>query len=200
MEWDFRVLDPEAFPLEHERYVAMLADGREDSIDPLWVAVFCMVCPSTFALFLLCNVLTPSSSKVLALSLEGFWSRPGGTKDLSLFRGLSERELQDLPSVWHDSSLRALQLGEWGGTPRIRTIQGVDLSRLTLVDPVLTRPRADASSSSDSTSNCLRHRDSKADSSVGHRARSGSLREWAFTGLEATLRRASIDSCAHSSS
>lgn len=46
MEWDFRVLDPEAFPIEHERYVEMLAGGREDEIDPLWVAVFCMVSTS----------------------------------------------------------------------------------------------------------------------------------------------------------
>lgn len=42
MEWDFRILDPVAFPIEHERYVEMIADGRENSIDPLWVAVFCM--------------------------------------------------------------------------------------------------------------------------------------------------------------
>ncbi|GAA5916265.1 hypothetical protein JCM8208_001719 [Rhodotorula glutinis] len=103
MSWDFRnVIDPVAFPVEHERYVDMLAQGREDLIDPLWIACFCMV---------------------LALSLEGFFSRPGGQHDLSLFRGLSEAELTDLPSVWHDAALRALQLGEWGGTPRIRTVQ-----------------------------------------------------------------------------
>ncbi|SGZ02009.1 BQ5605_C033g11180 [Microbotryum silenes-dioicae] len=102
MEWDFRILDPVAFPIEHERYVEMIAEGREDLIDPLWVAV-------------------------LALSLEGFWSRSNGKKDLSLFHGLTERELQDLPSVFHDASLRALQLGEWGGTPRIRTIQTIIL-------------------------------------------------------------------------
>lgn len=102
MEWDFRVLDPVAFPIEHERYVQMLATGREDLIDPLWIACFCMV---------------------LALSLEGFFSRPTGRHDLSLFRGLSETDLKDLPSVWHDAALRALQLGEWGGTPRIRTVQ-----------------------------------------------------------------------------
>jgi len=102
MSWDFAVIDPVAFPVEHERYVDMLAQGREDLIDPLWIACFCMV---------------------LALSLEGFFSRPGGQHDLSLFRGLSESDLKDLPSVWHDAALRALQLGEWGGTPRIRTIQ-----------------------------------------------------------------------------
>ncbi|GAA6016750.1 hypothetical protein JCM10207_003240 [Rhodosporidiobolus poonsookiae] len=102
MEWEFRVLDPEAFPAEFQRFVQMKAEGREDLIDPLWLAVFCMV---------------------LALSLEGFWSRPNGMKDLSLFHGLAEQDLKDLPSVWHDASLRALQLGEWGGTPRIRTIQ-----------------------------------------------------------------------------
>ncbi|GAA6053624.1 hypothetical protein JCM3770_001564 [Rhodotorula araucariae] len=106
MEWDFRVLDPVAFPIEHERYVQMLAAGREDVIDPLWIACFCMV---------------------LALSLEGFWSRPSGQKDLALFRGLCESDLKDLPSVWHDAALRALQLGEWGGTPRIRTIQCIIL-------------------------------------------------------------------------
>lgn len=44
-------------------------------------------------------------------------------KDLSLFRGLDEEGLKDLPSVWHDAALRALQIGEYGGTPRIRTIQ-----------------------------------------------------------------------------
>ncbi|GEM12376.1 zn(2)-C6 fungal-type transcription factor [Rhodotorula toruloides] len=102
MEWDFRVLDPVAFPIEHTRYVEMLSSGRQDLIDPLWIAVFCMV---------------------LALSLEGFWSRPNGMKDLGLFRGLQEADLRDLPSVWHDAALRALQLGEWGGTPRIRTLQ-----------------------------------------------------------------------------
>ncbi|GAA5995049.1 hypothetical protein JCM5350_004225 [Sporobolomyces pararoseus] len=106
IEWDFKVLDPVAFPLEHLRYNEMLEQGREDLIDPLWIAVFCMV---------------------LALSLEGFWSRPKGMKDLSLFRGLDEAGLKDLPSVWHDASLRALQLGEYGGTPRIRTIQTVVL-------------------------------------------------------------------------
>ncbi|KAK4704674.1 hypothetical protein P7C70_g1528, partial [Phenoliferia sp. Uapishka_3] len=106
MDWDFQPIDAEAFYQEHERYREMLMDDREDLIDPLWVAVLCMV---------------------LALSLEGFWSRPGGAKDLGLFRGLSEKELQDLPSVWHDASLRALQLGEWGGTPRIRTIQTIIL-------------------------------------------------------------------------
>ncbi|GAA5972560.1 hypothetical protein JCM11641_001900 [Rhodosporidiobolus odoratus] len=102
MEWDFRVLDPVAFPVEHDRYVQMKEGGRQDLLDPLWIACLCMV---------------------LALSLEGFFSRPHGAKDLSLFRGLSEQDLKDLPSVWHDAALRALQLGEWGGTPRIRTIQ-----------------------------------------------------------------------------
>lgn len=102
MEWDYRVLDPVAFPLEYDRFNEMLAAGREDQIDPLWVAVLAMV---------------------LALALEGFWSRPGGKKDVSLFRGLSERDMMDLPAVWHDASLRALQLGEWGGTPRVRTVQ-----------------------------------------------------------------------------
>ncbi|KAL8287023.1 hypothetical protein RQP46_004029 [Phenoliferia psychrophenolica] len=106
MDWDFQPIDSDAFYSEHDRYREMLMEGREDQIDPLWVAVFCMV---------------------LALSLEGFWSRPTGAKDLGLFRGLSEKELQDLPSVWHDAALRALQLGEWGGTPRIRTIQTVIL-------------------------------------------------------------------------
>lgn len=43
MEWDYRVLDPKAFPVEHERYTEMLAEGTEDSIDPLFVAVLCMV-------------------------------------------------------------------------------------------------------------------------------------------------------------
>ncbi|GAA5931501.1 hypothetical protein JCM1841_003556 [Sporobolomyces salmonicolor] len=107
MEWDFRVLDPEAFPLEHQRYTEMVEQGRQDLIDPLWIACFCMV---------------------LALSLEGFWSRPNGVKDLSLFGGgLTEQDLKDLPSVWHDAALRALQLGEWGGTPRVRTIQCIIL-------------------------------------------------------------------------
>lgn len=44
---------------------------------------------------------------------------------MSLFRGMDEGDLKDLPSVWHDAALRALQLGEWGGTPRVRTIQCV---------------------------------------------------------------------------
>ncbi|SCZ95053.1 BZ3500_MvSof-1268-A1-R1_Chr11-3g03571 [Microbotryum saponariae] len=108
MEWDFRILDPVAFPIEHERYVEMIAEGREDSIDPLWVAVFCM-------------------ASLLGFRFRRFWSRSNGKKDLSLFHGLTERELQDLPSVFHDASLRALQLGEWGGTPRIRTIQTIIL-------------------------------------------------------------------------
>lgn len=47
MEWDYRVLDPEAFPVEHERYTEMLAEGREDLIDPLFVAVLCMVSRSS---------------------------------------------------------------------------------------------------------------------------------------------------------
>ncbi|KAI5474464.1 Zn(2)-C6 fungal-type transcription factor [Pseudohyphozyma bogoriensis] len=106
MDWDYSPLDANAFIPEHERYREMLLQNREDSVDPLWVGVFCMV---------------------LALSLEGFWSRPSGAKDLSLFRGLTERELQDLPSVWHDAALRALQIGEWGGAPRIRTIQCIIL-------------------------------------------------------------------------
>ncbi|GAA5932537.1 uncharacterized protein JCM15063_001253 [Sporobolomyces koalae] len=106
IEWDYKVLDPVAFPLEYLRYTEMLANGREDLIDPLWIATFCMV---------------------LALSLEGFWSRPHGMKDLSLFRGLDEEGLKDLPSVWHDAALRALQLGEYGGTPRIRAIQCIIL-------------------------------------------------------------------------
>ncbi|GAA5853704.1 hypothetical protein JCM8547_007418 [Rhodosporidiobolus lusitaniae] len=106
MEWDFRVLDPIAFPVEYERFMQMQEQGREDFIDPLWTSCFCMV---------------------LALSLEGFWSRPVGAKDLSLFRGIPESDLKELPSVWHDAALRALTLGEWGGTPRIRTIQTVIL-------------------------------------------------------------------------
>ncbi|GAA6020296.1 hypothetical protein JCM11491_005321 [Sporobolomyces phaffii] len=106
IEWDYKVLDPISFPLEYHRYNEMLENGREDLVDPLWIALFCMV---------------------LALSLEGFWSRPKGMKDLSLFRGLDEEGLKDLPSVWHDASLRALQLGEWGGSPRIRTIQCIIL-------------------------------------------------------------------------
>lgn len=43
MEWDYRILDPVAFPQEHERYLQMLSDGRQDEIDPLFVAVLCMV-------------------------------------------------------------------------------------------------------------------------------------------------------------
>lgn len=124
MDWDYQPLDAEAFVAEHERYREMQMDGREDSVDPLWVAVFCMV---TFFLtsVLRLVLIVIFFVQVLALSLEGFWSRPGGAKNLTLFRGLTERELQDLPSVWHDAALRALQIGEWGGTPRIRTIQSV---------------------------------------------------------------------------
>ncbi|GAA5892345.1 hypothetical protein JCM6882_003644 [Rhodosporidiobolus microsporus] len=106
IEWDFRCLDPVAFPVEHARFVAMKHQGREDLIDPLWIAVFSMV---------------------LALSLEAFWSRPHGRRDMALFRGLPEADLRELPSVWHDAALRALQIGEWGGTPRIRTIQATIL-------------------------------------------------------------------------
>lgn len=102
MDWEYRVLDPVAFPLEYDRLTEMLAEERQDQVDPLFVAVLAMV---------------------LALALEGFWSRPAGSKDVSLFRGMSERDMQDLPAVWHDAALRALQLGEWGGTPRVRTIQ-----------------------------------------------------------------------------
>lgn len=137
MEWDFKVLDPVAFPVEHARYVEMVSSGRQDLVDPLWIAVFCMV---------------------LALSLEGFWSRPNGMKDLGLFRGLQEADLRDLPSVWHDAALRALQLGEWGGTPRIRTLQTCILlgqcasPRTALPTTKLTSPccRADIQISSSS--------------------------------------------------
>ncbi|GAA6038341.1 hypothetical protein JCM8097_003955 [Rhodosporidiobolus ruineniae] len=107
MEWDFRVLDPVAFPVEYERFVQMRKAGRGDLIDPLWVACFCML---------------------LALSLDGFWTRPSSPmRDLSIFGGMPESDLRELPSVWHDAALRALQLGEWGGTPRVRTIQCVIL-------------------------------------------------------------------------
>lgn len=106
LEYDFKVLDSVAFRVEHERFVEMVQQGRQALVDPLWIAVFCMV---------------------LALALDAFWSRPNGMKDLAIFRGLAESDLRDLPSVWHDAALRALQLGEWGGTPRIRTIQCVIL-------------------------------------------------------------------------
>ncbi|GAA5988863.1 hypothetical protein JCM10908_006203 [Rhodotorula pacifica] len=106
LEYDFKVLDPVAFRVEHERFVDMVQQGRQALVDPLWISVFCMV---------------------LALALEAFWSRPNGMKDLAIFRGLAESDLRDLPSVWHDAALRALQLGEWGGTPRIRTIQCIIL-------------------------------------------------------------------------
>lgn len=120
MNWDFNVVDPHAFIQEHERYTEMILAGRQDSIDPLWVAVFCMVRPFR-RLFRFLPHSFPL--QIIALSLEGFWNRPGGVRNLSLFGGLSETELIDLPSVWHDAALRALQIGEWGGTPRIRTIQ-----------------------------------------------------------------------------
>ncbi|GAA5864390.1 hypothetical protein JCM3774_002775 [Rhodotorula dairenensis] len=106
LEYDFKVLDPVAFRVEHERFVEMVQQGRQALVDPLWIAVFCMV---------------------LALALDAFWSRPNGMRDFAIFRGLAESDLRDLPSVWHDAALRALQLGEWGGTPRIRTIQCVIL-------------------------------------------------------------------------
>lgn len=106
LEYDFKVLDPVAFRVEHERFVEMVQQGRQALVDPLWIAVFCMV---------------------LALALDAFWSRPNGMRDFAIFRGLAEPDLRDLPSVWHDAALRALQLGEWGGTPRIRTIQCVIL-------------------------------------------------------------------------
>ena len=48
MEWDYKVLDPVAFPLEHLRYNEMLENGREDLIDPLWIACFCMVRPLSY--------------------------------------------------------------------------------------------------------------------------------------------------------
>lgn len=50
MEWDYKVLDPVAFPLEHLRYNEMLENGREDLIDPLWIACFCMVRPLSYTL------------------------------------------------------------------------------------------------------------------------------------------------------
>lgn len=106
VEFDFRVLDPVAFRVEHERFVQMVQQGRQALVDPLWIGVFAMV---------------------LTLALEAFWSRPNGMKNWGLFRGLAEADLRDLPSVWHDAALRALQLGEYGGTPRIRTIQCVIL-------------------------------------------------------------------------
>ena len=44
MQWDFnKVLDEDAFQAEHDKYCDLLAVGQQDSIDPLWVASFCMV-------------------------------------------------------------------------------------------------------------------------------------------------------------
>jgi hypothetical protein len=106
INWDFAAVDVQSFIPEHERYFEMRAAGRQDSIDPLWIAVYCMV---------------------LSLSLDGFWGRPDGARDLGIFGGMSEKALQDLPSVWHDSALRSLQIGEWGGAPRIRTVQTIIL-------------------------------------------------------------------------
>lgn len=43
IQWDFKVLDPEAFQAEHDKYYEWLELGQQDAVDPLWVAVFCMV-------------------------------------------------------------------------------------------------------------------------------------------------------------
>lgn len=54
MEWDFPVVDEAAFLVEHERYLQMIQQGREDLIDPLWIAVYCMVRvspPPSFSLY-----------------------------------------------------------------------------------------------------------------------------------------------------
>ncbi|KAM0750481.1 hypothetical protein T439DRAFT_326448 [Meredithblackwellia eburnea MCA 4105] len=100
-DWIHHLVFQRTFEAELERYWEMHAEGRETEIDPLWFSLYAMI---------------------IALSLDGLRTRslPG-----------DEGWFQDFPASyalrWYAAAQRLLILGDWLGTPQVRSILTVIL-------------------------------------------------------------------------
>lgn len=101
VHWRFHIVHFPAFVAEMDKFQQMLGQGRQAELDPLWLAVFFMI---------------------MAL---GLGSRPtASAPDQSdPFWASDVDELDKLTKVFHFASIKSLQLGDYMGRPRLRTIQ-----------------------------------------------------------------------------
>lgn len=90
-----------SFRAECHAYEALLAQGRRDEIDPLWIAVLSMT------LCLACSSLSQPVHSPLV--------------------NISEEDLSILPQQYCEAAQAALECGDWTGLPRIRTLQAIAL-------------------------------------------------------------------------
>lgn len=86
---------------EYEAYSILRYQGRQYSIDPLWLAYFALT---------------------LALSVKSL-EAPISTPLLSI----TGRDLDELPGKFVRCAVRALECAEWRRTPRFRTVQAIVL-------------------------------------------------------------------------
>ncbi|GAA5886329.1 hypothetical protein JCM3774_001787 [Rhodotorula dairenensis] len=102
VDWAWHLHHKPTFLAEYEAYSTLRAQGRQYSIDPLWVAYFALT---------------------LALSVKSL-EAPVSTPLLSI----TGHDLDQLPARYVDCAERALECADWlRGKPRFRTVQAVVL-------------------------------------------------------------------------
>lgn len=94
--WLFPCLHPPAFRTEHDHYWALRKSGRVDLVDPLWLAVYSAAC---------------------AIGIES------ADRDLVRELAIDDGDLAQVSQLYHHAAIRFLQLGDYMGVPRIRTLQ-----------------------------------------------------------------------------
>lgn len=109
------VLHLPSFEAEHERAWEMIDQGRRDEIDPMFVAVWCMVrLLSSLRLF---DRAHRPLLQILALALDGLRCQDSHIE-------LSPDEQQRChPLIWYSCAQRFMQLGDGLGRPQVRYIQ-----------------------------------------------------------------------------
>lgn len=89
------------FLAEYKAFAELIAAGRKEEVDPLWLASF-------FA--------------TLCLSVNSLES----SVDSPLVK-ITDKDLETLPEVFFDAAQGCLESGDWIGKPRIRTLQTIVL-------------------------------------------------------------------------
>lgn len=100
VHWRFQIVDMQAFKAEVRQYWSLCANGEQDFVDPLWIAVFYIV------------VALAVSSRPINLA-----------SGRDVFGSYSNEQIGAIARTFHSSSIRALHVGDCMGHPRIRTIQ-----------------------------------------------------------------------------
>ncbi|KAI5479669.1 Zn(2)-C6 fungal-type transcription factor [Pseudohyphozyma bogoriensis] len=100
-DWGWHVHHKPTFMAEYEAFSQLIVEGRKDEIDPLWLAIFCMT---------------------LCLSLNSVESQVE-----SPLVNITEHDLRTLPWAFFEAAQSSLEVGDWTGKPRIRTLHTIAL-------------------------------------------------------------------------